>query len=154
MREYVGQLEGHLGEVHRHAARLIKRQAELGASLSEFGAAMVGLGKFEQPPLADHFVSLGEKAGALASASQVPAFSIPSPCVSYSLCAAERVSVTFVHAEGDSVELMSHRTWIEWVCMPISNCSEFLQSLYIVCGARLCKSRRHKWLCTSRRTPG
>ncbi len=71
MREYIFQLEAHLSEVHKQAARLIKRQGELGASLSEFGVSMVALGKFESEALAAAFQRLGEKADVLARAAQV-----------------------------------------------------------------------------------
>ena len=67
------QLEGHLAEAHRQAQRLIRQQGSLGASLAEFGASMVGLGKFEQGAVADGFLNLGEKAESLARSSQVGA---------------------------------------------------------------------------------
>ncbi len=44
VRDYVNQLEGHLAEAHRQSARLIKRQAELGQAVQEFGKAMEALG--------------------------------------------------------------------------------------------------------------
>ncbi len=65
------QLEGHLAEAHRQAQRLIRQQGSLGASLAEFGGSMLSLGKFEQGSVADGFISLGEKAEALASSSRV-----------------------------------------------------------------------------------
>ena len=71
VREYMFQLEGHLAEAHRQAQRLIRQQGSLGASLAEFGASMVGLGKFEQGAVADGFLNLGEKAESLARSSQV-----------------------------------------------------------------------------------
>lgn len=72
VREYVVQLETHLAEVHRQAQRLIERQGKLGSSMSEFGASMVALGKFESGSLAYKFQKLGERADTLAAASQVP----------------------------------------------------------------------------------
>ena len=71
VREYILQLEAHLSEAHKQATRLIKRQSELGASLGEFGSSLMGLGKFEQAPLADSFINMGEKSSALAQKSQV-----------------------------------------------------------------------------------
>ncbi|KAK9806881.1 hypothetical protein WJX72_006093 [[Myrmecia] bisecta] len=70
VREYVFQLETQLAEAQRQAARLIKRQAELGLAMAEFGTSMVSLGKFEKGPLADSFMRLGEKAEALSHAGQ------------------------------------------------------------------------------------
>ena len=72
VKEYILQLEAHLAETHRQATRLIKRQSELGASLGEFGSSLMGLGKFEHPPLADQFISMGEKSASLSRNSQVP----------------------------------------------------------------------------------
>ena len=57
VREYVVQLENHLAEVHRQSQRLIERQSKLGSSMSEFGASMVALGKFESGSLARHSCS-------------------------------------------------------------------------------------------------
>ena len=64
-------LESHLTEVHRQAARLIERQVKLGASMSEFGASMVALGKFESGTLADQFMHMGERTDGLAVSCQV-----------------------------------------------------------------------------------
>lgn len=72
VREYVIQLEVKLAEVHRQSQRLIERQSKLGASMSDFGASMVELGKFESGPLAQKFQQLGARADTLAAASQVP----------------------------------------------------------------------------------
>lgn len=71
VKEYLLELEAHLAETHRQASRLIKRQGELGASLAEFGSSLLGLGKCEQPPLADQFLTMGEKSATLAKSSQV-----------------------------------------------------------------------------------
>lgn len=71
VKEYILQLEAHLAETHRQAQRLIRKQTELGASLGDFGSSLLGLGKFEQPPLADQFLSMGEKSAVLARHSQV-----------------------------------------------------------------------------------
>ena len=70
VKEYILQLEAHLAETHRQAQRLIKKQSELGSSLGEFGSSLLGLGKFEQPPLADQFLNMGEKSALLARTSQ------------------------------------------------------------------------------------
>ncbi len=71
VRDYMFLLESHLTEVHRQAARLIERQVKLGASMSEFGASMVALGKFESGTLADQFMHMGERTDSLASSCQV-----------------------------------------------------------------------------------
>lgn len=42
------ELERHLGEAHRQAARLVRHQAELGEAVREFGAAMAALGRYEE----------------------------------------------------------------------------------------------------------
>lgn len=65
VRDYIFQLEGHLAEAHRQAARLIKRQLELGQATQEFGKSMEGLGKFEDGRLADGFLELGNKSDCL-----------------------------------------------------------------------------------------
>lgn len=49
MRDYIASLETHVGEAHRQATRLVKRQAVLGSSLNEFGRSMVALGKCDSP---------------------------------------------------------------------------------------------------------
>lgn len=41
VREYVGQLEVHLAEAHKQAARLIRRQDALSGALADFGTSMV-----------------------------------------------------------------------------------------------------------------
>lgn len=41
VREYIGQLEVHLAEAHKQAARLVKRQDSLSAALANFGFSMV-----------------------------------------------------------------------------------------------------------------
>ena len=64
-------LEGHLAEAHRQATRLLKRQSDLGVAVAEFGAAMAALGALEDGHLATAFTSLGDKAAAAASTSQV-----------------------------------------------------------------------------------
>ena len=71
VREYVIQLEVKLAEVHRQSQRLIERQSKLGNSMSDFGASMVELGKFESGSLAQKFQQLGARADTLAAASQV-----------------------------------------------------------------------------------
>lgn len=70
VREYVTQLETHLAEVHRQSQRLIERQSKLGGSMSDFGASMVALGKFESGTLAQKFTKLGERADTLSGACQ------------------------------------------------------------------------------------
>lgn len=70
VREYMVALEGHLGEAHRQAQRLLKRQADLGGAFSEFGVAMQALGALEQGHLATSFAGLGDKAAVVASTSQ------------------------------------------------------------------------------------
>jgi hypothetical protein len=48
VRAYVHELERHLGEAHRQAARLVRHQAELGEAVREFGASMAALGRYEE----------------------------------------------------------------------------------------------------------
>eukprot|EP00884_Botryococcus_braunii_P014863 jgi/Botrbrau1/23378/Bobra.0051s0029.1 len=69
-REYIFQLESQLVEVHKQAARFLKRQSELAASLLEFGASMQSLGKCESESLAASFLQLGEKVDLLAQQAQ------------------------------------------------------------------------------------
>ena len=71
VRDYVVQLEAHLAEVHRQAQRLIERQSKMGSSMSDFGASMVALGKFESGTLAQKFTKLGERSDTLSGACQV-----------------------------------------------------------------------------------
>lgn len=71
VKDYILQLEAHLVETHRQAQRLIKRQGELGSSLGDFGSSLLGLGKFEQSPLADQFIAMGENSSNLATMSKV-----------------------------------------------------------------------------------
>ena len=71
VRDYVVQLEAHLAEVHRQSQRLIERQSKLGSSMSDFGASMVALGRFESGTLAQKFTKLGERADTLSGACQV-----------------------------------------------------------------------------------
>ena len=94
VRDYIMQLEAHLAEVHRQSQRMIERQSKLGLSMSEFGASMVTLGKFESGTLAQKFTKLGERADSLSGASQVRLFTAHSsagtgPCWSLfvSVCA-------------------------------------------------------------------
>ena len=65
------QLEVKLAEVHRQSQRLIERQSKLGNSMSDFGASMVELGKFESGSLAQKFQQLGARADGLAATTQV-----------------------------------------------------------------------------------
>lgn len=83
VREYINQLEAHLAEAHRQSARLIKRQAELGQAVQEWGKAMESLGmqpfvyhpcstmlsctgRFEDGAIADGCMHLSEKSDCLA----------------------------------------------------------------------------------------
>lgn len=81
VKEYILQLEAHLAETHRQAQRLIKKQSELGSSLGEFGSSLLGLGKFEQPPLADQFLNMGEKSALLARNSQASRCMLGTICI-------------------------------------------------------------------------
>lgn len=63
IREYINHLENHLVEAHRQAARLIRKQGELGLAVGEFGQAAEKLGKFEEGSLQDAFMQLGTRAG-------------------------------------------------------------------------------------------
>lgn len=63
VREYMTHLESHLIEAHRQAARLIRKQGELGVAVGEFGQAAEKLGKFEEGSLQEAFMHLGSHAG-------------------------------------------------------------------------------------------
>lgn len=78
VRDYVVQLEAHLAEVHRQSQRLIERQSKLGSSMSDFGASMVALGRFESGTLAQKFTKLGERADTLSGACQVSHIPLPN----------------------------------------------------------------------------
>lgn len=82
VRDYVVQLEAHLAEVHRQSQRLIERQSKLGSSMSDFGASMVALGRFESGTLAQKFTKLGERADTLSGACQVSHTPLPNPMLS------------------------------------------------------------------------
>ena len=77
VRDYVVQLEAHLAEVHRQSQRLIERQSKMGSSMSDFGASMVALGRFESGTLAQKFTKLGERADTLSGACQVSLTLLP-----------------------------------------------------------------------------
>lgn len=63
VRTYLSELEKQLGEVHRHAARLVRHRSALGIAVQEFGAAMQGLGRHEESgAVSEQFDQLGEKA--------------------------------------------------------------------------------------------
>ena len=64
-------LEGHLAEAHKQAGRLLRRQAELGSAMSEFGAAMAGVGAFDSAPLDSAFQGLAQRLAAVAALCQV-----------------------------------------------------------------------------------
>lgn len=91
VRESIVQLETHMAEIHRQAARLVKRQLEHGVSLEEFAASMAALGKCEkQPPLSMQFERLAEWAGKLAKLSQVLHL---TPCTqASSLCSSPKLA--------------------------------------------------------------
>ena len=71
VRDYMHALEGHLAEVHKQAQRLLKRQAELGLALQDFGASMACLSAFDSAPLDQAFHSLADRASAASSLAQV-----------------------------------------------------------------------------------
>lgn len=79
VRDYIVQLEAHLAEVHRQSQRLIERQSKMGSSMSDFGASMVALGRFESGTLAQKFTKLGERADTLSGACQVSHTLLLSP---------------------------------------------------------------------------
>ncbi len=49
VREYIYQLEAHLADVQKQAARLIRKQDALAATLNDFGASMIALGAMLPP---------------------------------------------------------------------------------------------------------
>lgn len=64
-------LEGHLAEVHKQAQRLLKRQAELGLALQDFGASLACLSAFDSAPLDHAFQGLADRASAASNLTQV-----------------------------------------------------------------------------------
>ena len=72
-RDYVASLEIHLGDLHRAASRLVRKQADAGAALAEFGGAAAMLGSSEPGPLGAAFSGLAEAADMLARVSAVQA---------------------------------------------------------------------------------
>lgn len=74
MRDYMAELEGHLEQTHRQAARLVRLHADLGAAVAEFGTAMAALGRHEEAEagpagtaLSASFSQLGDRSGAVAA---------------------------------------------------------------------------------------
>eukprot|EP01026_Neomeris_dumetosa_P010792 TRINITY_DN1399_c0_g1_i1.p1 TRINITY_DN1399_c0_g1~~TRINITY_DN1399_c0_g1_i1.p1 ORF type:complete len:431 (-),score=61.32 TRINITY_DN1399_c0_g1_i1:369-1595(-) len=65
IREYMFQLEKHLGDAYRRASDLVNKQQALGGAMSDFGDAADSLGKFEQPKLQEAFSQLSRHAGDL-----------------------------------------------------------------------------------------
>ncbi len=71
IRDYVNSLEAHLAEAHRQAGRLLRKEADLGAALAEFGAAAEALGKQDDVgPLRGAFGALYGRAGEVAALSK------------------------------------------------------------------------------------
>ncbi|XP_021765263.1 sorting nexin 1-like [Chenopodium quinoa] len=73
MKRYIFELEEHLGEAQKHAFRLVKRQRELGQSLSDFGKAVKLLGACEGDSLGKAFAELGTKSEELSIKLQAEA---------------------------------------------------------------------------------
>ena len=71
VRDYMNALEGHLAEVHKQAQRLLKRQAELGLALQDFGASLACLSAFDSAPLDQAFQGLADRASAASNLTQV-----------------------------------------------------------------------------------
>jgi sorting nexin-1/2 len=70
MREYINQLETHLGEAQRQATRLVRKELELGAAIAEFGQAVDKLGRLEDGSLQEAFSQLSSKAQLLSAAAR------------------------------------------------------------------------------------
>ncbi|GFR51023.1 hypothetical protein Agub_g13350 [Astrephomene gubernaculifera] len=71
IRDYINGLEGHLAEAHRQASRLMRKEADLGAALSEFAAAAEALGKLDgEGPMRAAFGCLLGRAGEVAALSR------------------------------------------------------------------------------------
>lgn len=62
LRAYIYELEGHLAELHRQAARLVRHQHTMGSAIAEFGASMAALGRYEDQSVSESFARVGEKA--------------------------------------------------------------------------------------------
>jgi len=72
-REYVTTLEAHLTDLHKAAARLVRKQADAGVALADFGAAATALSRSDGSPLAAAFAGLAESADMLARVSALQA---------------------------------------------------------------------------------
>mmetsp|Transcript_21494 Transcript_21494/g.59509 ORF Transcript_21494/g.59509 Transcript_21494/m.59509 type:complete len:451 (+) Transcript_21494:211-1563(+) len=70
VRDYINNLEAHLVEAHRQAARLIKKETELNGALEEFGHAAEQLGKFDDGPMRGSFDVLCGRSGQIATSSR------------------------------------------------------------------------------------
>ena len=86
----MGQLEGHLAEAHKQTQRLLKRQAELGGAMAEFGASMAVVAAFDSAPLDQAFQGLSARSAAISSLCQVRS----SPALWSWLCSAQGVLIT------------------------------------------------------------
>jgi hypothetical protein len=79
VREYLAHLEAHLSEAHKHAARLVRKEQEVGEAVAAFGASVERLGRLEDgagPHAQEAFAALGRKASALASSSAARALAL------------------------------------------------------------------------------
>lgn len=65
VRDYLAQLESHLGEAARQAGRLVAKEAELTDALGEFGQSIEKLGRLEEGNVAEAFQQLAAKAQSL-----------------------------------------------------------------------------------------
>ncbi|PNH00419.1 Sorting nexin 1, partial [Tetrabaena socialis] len=71
IRDYVNSLEAHLMEAHRQAARLMRKEADLGTALSEFATSAEALGKWDnEGPMRAAFDCLFSRAGEVAALSR------------------------------------------------------------------------------------
>ncbi|GBF87488.1 sorting nexin [Raphidocelis subcapitata] len=65
VRDYLAQLESHLGEAARQAGRLVAKETELTDALGEFGQSVEKLGRLEEGNVAEAFQQLASKAQAM-----------------------------------------------------------------------------------------
>lgn len=70
LKQYMNELEGHLGELHRQSARVLKKQLSHAKALNDVGTGMILLGECESGELTESFRRAGDKAAEISKASQ------------------------------------------------------------------------------------
>eukprot|EP00877_Chromochloris_zofingiensis_P009805 jgi/Chrzof1/5078/Cz15g10280.t1 len=70
VRDYLVHLDSHLSEAHRQAARLLRKEQELGEAVAEFGQAIERLGRLEEGNVQEALVQLSHKSQSVSQASK------------------------------------------------------------------------------------